>query len=92
MVAVADLRVRLTPRADRDAVTAVRDGVVQVRVSAPPVDGRANEALCRLLAKRLGVPPSHVAVIRGQGAREKVVRVEGLDDAAARERLDAAAG
>ncbi|HEU4974975.1 MAG TPA: DUF167 domain-containing protein [Baekduia sp.] len=88
----ADLRIRLTPRADRDAVTGVRDdGVVLVRVSAPPVEGRANEALCRVLAERLGVPPSRVAVVRGHGAREKVVRVEGLDEAEARARLDAAA-
>jgi uncharacterized protein (TIGR00251 family) len=83
---VAELHVRLTPRAHRDAVTGVRDGVVQVRVSAPPVGGRANDALCKLLAKALGVPPSRVTVARGHTAREKVVRVEGLstDDAHAR--------
>ena len=85
---MADLRVRLTPRADRDAVTGVRDGVVQVRVSAPPVDGRANEALRRLLAKALGVPPSRVSVVRGQGARDKVVRVDGMELADAHARLD----
>jgi uncharacterized protein (TIGR00251 family) len=86
---VADLRVRLTPRADRDAVTGVRDGVVHARVSAPPVDGRANAALERLLAKALGVPPSRVSVVRGQGARDKVVRVDGLQAADAHERLSA---
>jgi uncharacterized protein len=84
---MADLRVRLTPRADRDAVTGVRDGVVHVRVSAPPLDGRANEALRRLLAKALGVPPSRVSVVRGQGARDKVVRVDGLAPADAHARL-----
>jgi uncharacterized protein (TIGR00251 family) len=84
---VADLRVRLTPRADRDAVTGVRDGVVHVRVSAPPVDGKANAALCKLLAKRLGVPRSRVEIVRGESARDKTVRVVGLDDAEAHERL-----
>jgi uncharacterized protein (TIGR00251 family) len=75
---VADLRVRLTPRAHRDEVTGVRDGLVLARVRAPPVDGRANAALEKLLAKALGVPPSHVQVVRGQSAREKVVRVDGV--------------
>jgi uncharacterized protein (TIGR00251 family) len=84
---VADLHVRLTPRAHHDAVTGVRDGVVQVRVSAPPVDGRANEALCRVLAKTLGVPPSRVTVERGHTARQKVVRVEGLSTQDAHARL-----
>ena len=84
---MADLRVRLTPRADRDAVAGVRDGVIHVRVSAPPVDGRANAALERVLAKALGVPPSRVSVVRGQSARDKVVRVDGLGAADAHERL-----
>ena len=84
---MADLRVRLTPRADRDAVAGVRDGVVQARVTAPPADGRANEALRRLLAKALGVPRSRVSIVRGHGAREKVVRVDGLEVDDAHERL-----
>jgi hypothetical protein len=75
----ADVRVRLTPRAKgRAGLSGVKDGVLLARVAAPPVDGRANEALCRLLAQELGVPPSRVAVVRGQGAREKLVRVDGL--------------
>jgi hypothetical protein len=88
---VAELRVRLTPRAGRDALTGLRDGVVQARVAAPPVDGKANDALCRLLAKALGVAPSRVAVVKGQTARQKTVRVDGLGDAEARERLALAA-
>jgi uncharacterized protein len=83
MPAVAELRVRLTPRAHRDEVSAVRDGLVLARVRAPPAEGRANAALEKLLAKALGVPPSRVAVVRGQTAREKVVRVEDLDAGAA---------
>jgi uncharacterized protein (TIGR00251 family) len=83
-----DLRVRLTPRADREAVV-VDPGpppLVRARVSAPPVGGQANAALVKLLAQRLRVPRSRISVVRGQTAREKVVRVEGLaaDDAHAR--------
>lgn len=84
---MAELRVRLTPRGGRDAVTGLRDGVVQARVAAPPAEGRANAALCRLLAKALGVAPSRVEIVRGHTARAKVVRVDGLGDAEARARL-----
>ena len=51
-----------------------------IRVTAPPVDGRANDALCALVAKRAGVAPSRVSVVRGHTGRDKVVRVEGIDD------------
>jgi uncharacterized protein len=60
----------------------MEDGVLRARVSAPPVDGRANRALCRLIAKRVGVPPSRVSVVRGEKSRDKVIRVEGVDVAA----------
>ena len=63
----AHISVRLQPRASRDEITGLRDdGVLVVRVTAPPVDGRANDALCKLLAKRLDVAPSRVSVVRGE--------------------------
>jgi uncharacterized protein (TIGR00251 family) len=91
----ADLVVRLTPRADRDAIVADdgdgdRDGaarVIRVRVTAPPVGGQANMALVKLLAKALGVPRSRLTIVRGQSARDKLVRVEGLDADDAHARL-----
>jgi uncharacterized protein (TIGR00251 family) len=61
-----------------------RSGAVVIRVTAPPVDGKANEALCRFVAKRVGVAPSMVSVVRGQTARDKVVRIEGTSDDAVR--------
>lgn len=84
-----DLTVRLTPRADRDAIAGIRDGVVAVRVSAPPVDGQANAALIKVLAKALGVPKSRLSIVRGQAARDKLVRVDGLRASDAHARLDA---
>ena len=85
---MADLRIRLTPRAAREAVGPVRDdGVVLVRVTAAPVDGKANAAVCRLLAKRAGVAASAVSIVRGQTSRDKVVRFDGLVDADVRTRL-----
>jgi len=61
--------------------------VLVARVSASPVDGRANEALCRLIAKKVGVAASKVAVVRGERSRDKVVRVDGIDPEALREAL-----
>lgn len=75
----AQIKVRLRPRGSREELTGLRDGVLQAKVTAPPVDGKANRALCRLIAKRVGVAPSKVSVIRGEKSREKLVTVEGLD-------------
>jgi len=55
------------------------DGVLRARVSAPPVDGKANKALCRLIAKQVGVAPSRVSVVRGEKSRDKVVQVDGVE-------------
>jgi hypothetical protein len=52
--------------------------VLRVRVTAPPVEGRANDALLRLLARALDVPVSRLRIVRGQTQRNKVVAVEGL--------------
>lgn len=89
----ARITVRLTPRADRDAVVGfegVSGDVLRVRVTAPPVDGRANEALARVLAARFDVPPSAVRIVMGQGARTKVVAIDGLTLEAVRARLELA--
>jgi hypothetical protein len=64
-----------------------RDGAVVIRVTAPPVDGKANAALCRLVAKKAGVAPSDVTVLRGHTARDKTLRVDGVDIAALRAAL-----
>jgi uncharacterized protein YggU (UPF0235/DUF167 family) len=83
----ADLRVRLHPRARRNALGPERGGVLRAEVTAPPVDDRANQALRRLIAKRAGVASGRVVIVRGAHARDKVVRVGGLDPRALREAL-----
>lgn len=79
---------RLRPRGQRDELMGLREGVLQARVSAPPVDGRANRALCRLVAKRLGVAPSRVSVVRGEKSRDKTIRVDGVEPAALQAAID----
>ncbi len=81
------IAVRLQPRARANEIVGEREGVVVVRVTAPPLDGRANEALCRLIAKRAGIGVRRVSVLRGARAREKVVGVEGIGVEELRARL-----
>jgi uncharacterized protein (TIGR00251 family) len=81
------LRVRVAPRAAREGAGGVRGGALLVRVAAPPVEGAANDALARLLARALGVAPSSVTILRGARGRDKLVRVAGLTARAVRDRL-----
>jgi uncharacterized protein (TIGR00251 family) len=84
---MSELRIRLQPRARRNEVVGEREGAVLIRVTAPPVDGKANDALCRLVAKKAGVAPSRVSVLKGHTARDKTLEVDGVDIAALRAAL-----
>lgn len=70
--------VRVAPRASRNRVVGIQDGALKVALTAPPVDGAANEALKKLLAKALGVAKSDVEILRGDRARIKVLCVHGV--------------
>lgn len=83
----ADVRIRLQPRGRRDEVVGERGEAIVVRVTAPPVDGKANAALCAFVARAARVAPSRVFVVRGLTSRDKVVRVEGIQEAALRAAL-----
>ena len=74
----ARLTVEVRPRAGRDEIVGWQGAVLRVRVTAPPADGAANEAVRALLAERLGCARSRVEIVRGHTARTKVVRVMGL--------------
>ena len=87
LAAMGDLSVRLQPRARRNEVVGERGGAIVIRVTAPPVDGKANAALCAFVARAAGVAPSRVSVVRGLTSRDKVVRVDGADEMALRRAL-----
>lgn len=77
-----EIAVRATPRGGRDAIEGIREDAagtrwLVVRVSAPPEDGRANQAVIRLVARALGVSPSAVTLLAGAGARSKRLLVRG---------------
>lgn len=66
------IAVRVTPRSSRDAVEGFDEsGVLRVRVAAPPLEGAANEAVTKLLARALGLAPREVVLVRGERARIK---------------------
>jgi uncharacterized protein (TIGR00251 family) len=70
--------VRVSPRASRSEINGVHAGALKVSLTAPPVEGEANAALCELLAKRLGVAKRAVTVVRGERGKSKTVRVQGV--------------
>jgi uncharacterized protein (TIGR00251 family) len=74
----ARISVWMTPRAREDKVVGWQDGSLRVRVAAPPVDGKANDALLRLLARELGITPNSVRLVSGHTSRRKVVAVAGM--------------
>jgi len=71
-------QVRVKPRASRDEIEGVRDGGLVVRLTAPPVEGEANDALVRLLAARLHLPKSAVRILSGERGRLKRIGVRGV--------------
>jgi uncharacterized protein (TIGR00251 family) len=71
-------RVRVSPRARRDAIEGVAEGALRVRLTAPPVEGKANDALCRFLAERLDIPRSAVRIVSGERSRLKRVEACGV--------------
>ena len=81
------LTVEVRPRAGRDEIVGWQGPRLRVRVTAPPADGAANEAVRALLAERLGCAPSRVEIVRGHTARTKIVRVVGLAPGEAATRL-----
>ena len=69
------LDVRVVPRAHRDEVGGERDGRLVIRTTAPPVEGAANKAVRRVLAKHFGVAPRDIEIVRGQRSRDKTVEI-----------------
>ena len=76
------LDVKVEPRSSRKGICGVMDGhIVKVKLTAPPVEGSANEQLIEVLAEELGVKKSQVRVIRGHTSKRKVVEITGLEPA-----------
>lgn len=81
------LDIRVIPRSPRTCVDGRRGDAILIRLKAPPVDGAANAALIAFLSDVLDVPRRSIAIVRGESSRDKRVRVEGIDETSAIERL-----
>lgn len=79
--------VKVIPRAKRDEIVGVENDAVKIRLNAPPVEGRANQALVKFLARTLGVSRSQIEIVGGATSRHKRVRVSGVGLQVAQARL-----
>jgi len=82
------VRLRVSPGARSSELVGRHGEAWKVRVAAPPDGGRANEAVLDLLAEKLALPRRSLSIVSGHTAREKVVRMEGIDWAEGERRLD----
>ena len=83
----ATLAVKVHPRAKKNAITGEVGDTLKLAVTAPPVDGRANQACIEFFANLLDVPRSSVTIASGETSRNKVIRVAGLSSEEIRRRL-----
>ncbi len=83
----ASFTVKVHPRAKRNAITGVLGDALKIALTAPPVEGRANQALVEFLADLLNVPRSSITIAAGQNSRRKLISVNGLSAGQVRSRL-----
>ena len=72
------IQVKVVPRSSSNIIISEEKGVFKIKLTAPPVEGKANTALKQLLSKRLGLPKGNVEIISGERSRAKSVRIHGL--------------
>ena len=82
------LEVKVIPGSSRNALVRTSEGGLTVRLTAPPVEGKANKALVKFLGKTLRIPPSSITILRGHASREKIVLISGTDRAEMEKRLE----
>jgi uncharacterized protein len=76
----AAIAVRVTPRASKNEIVDIlSDGTVKVHLTAPPIEGKANEALIKFMAKVLGVPKKQLEIVAGANGRDKLISVIDMD-------------
>ena len=79
-ISAAILAVRIQPRASKNGATRMEDGSLKIRLTAPPVDGAANEALVKFLSGVLSVSKSQVEIVSGHSGRQKIIRITGMSE------------
>lgn len=73
------LEIKVQPRSSRNQIAGEQDGVLKIKLTAPPVDGEANQALIDYLSGLLGVPKRNINLVKGETSRNKLVEISGID-------------
>ena len=74
-----NIQVQIQPRSSRDQIVGFHDGKLKIKISTPPVDGKANHALIEFMAKALGVSKSKVEIVKGHKSKLKTIKITGID-------------
>jgi uncharacterized protein (TIGR00251 family) len=73
-----ELRIKAVPRASKNEIQGLHDGALKIRLTTPPVDGKANQALIKFLSKQLAISKSQIELIQGETSRGKTLRISGI--------------
>ena len=73
------LSLKVTPNAKANEITGIRDGIIQVKINASPIEGKANSELVKYLAGLLEIPKSNISILRGHTSRNKTIEIAGRD-------------
>ncbi len=82
------IQVKILPNSSGNAITAEKGDRLIIRLTAPPLEGKANKSLVKFLAKKLRIAPSSITILRGTTSRDKLLLASGLDEPTARARLE----
>ncbi len=88
----ATVSIRIQPRASKNEIVQMGGGGIKIRLTSPPVDGAANEALVKFLSAELGVAKSQIEIVSGHTSKNKIVRIEGVSQGAAEQLLNKNSG
>jgi uncharacterized protein len=83
----AVLRLRVVPNPKRSEVVGLHGEAIKIKIQAPAMDGKANAALLEFVAEKLGIPIRQLALVAGEKSRDKMVAIQGIEEAEARQRL-----
>ena len=74
-----NIQVQIQPRSSKDQIIGIHNGRLKIKISAPPVDGKANQNLIEFIAKALGVSKSKIEIVKGRTSKLKTLKISGID-------------
>ena len=74
-----NIQVQIQPRSSKDQIIGIHNGRLKIKISAPPVDGKANQNLIEFIAKAFGVSKSKIEIVKGRTSKLKTLKISGID-------------